>query len=85
LDHLLRWKSKSSRKLQNAIFKFPLNPTQNTGTPTPTNGGNIGIFINGVAMFDYRDGVAWNTTTNALCGGPGNPTCPGGPTNTSME
>jgi hypothetical protein len=65
---------------QNAIFKMPLNPAQNTGTATATSGGNIGIFINGVALFDYRDGVAWNTTTNALCGGPGNPPCPGGPT-----
>jgi hypothetical protein len=64
---------------QNAIFKFPLNPVQNTGTPTATTGGNIGVFINGVALFDYRDGVAWNATTNALCGGPGNPPCPGGP------
>lgn len=63
---------------QNAIFKLPLNPTVNSGTKTPTTGGNIGIFINGVAMFDYRDGVAWNATTNALCGGPGNPECPGG-------
>ena len=67
---------------QNAIFKMPLNPTQNTGTATATQGGNIGIFINGVAMFDYRDGVAWNATTSALCGGPGNPPCPGGPTAT---
>jgi len=65
---------------QNAIFKFPLNPTQNTGTPTSTTGGNIGVFINGVALFDYRDGVAWNTTANALCGGlPGMSPCPGGP------
>ncbi|MEY4110446.1 MAG: hypothetical protein RLZZ46_801, partial [Bacteroidota bacterium] len=64
---------------QNAIFKFPLSPAQNTGNPTPTNGGNIGVFINGVALFDYRDGVAWNPGTNALCGGPGNPPCPGGP------
>ena len=63
---------------QNAIFKFPLNPVQNTGTATATTGGNIGVFINGVALFDYRDGVAWNTATNALCGGPGNPPCPGG-------
>jgi hypothetical protein len=63
---------------QNAIFKFPLNPVQNTGTPTATSGGNIGVFINGVALFDYRDGVAWNANTNALCGGPGNPPCPGG-------
>jgi hypothetical protein len=64
---------------QNAIFKVPLNPAQNTGTLTVTTGGNIGIFINGVALFDYRDGVAWNPSTNALCGGPGNPPCPGGP------
>lgn len=63
---------------QNAIFKFPLNPQENTGTPTSTNAGNIGVFINGVALFDYRDGVAWNSSTNALCGGPGNPPCPGG-------
>ena len=64
---------------QNAIFKFPLNPVQNTGSPTATTMGNIGVFINGVALFDYRDGVAWNPTTNSLCGGPGNPPCPGGP------
>lgn len=67
---------------QNAIFKFPLNPAQNTGTLTATNGGNIGVFINGVALFDYRDGVAWDNITNELCGGPGNPPCPGGPTAT---
>lgn len=64
---------------QNAIFRFPLTPIQNTGTPVATTGGNIGVFINGVALFDYRDGVAWNATTGALCGGPGNPPCPGGP------
>ncbi|WP_339886830.1 YHYH protein [uncultured Flavobacterium sp.] len=63
---------------QNAIYKFPLNPTQNTGTPTATNAGNCGVFINGVSLFDYRDGVAWNNTTSTLCGGPGNSTCPGG-------
>jgi len=63
---------------QNKIFKVPLSPTQNTGTPTATTGGNIGVFINGVALFDYRDGVAWNNSTSALCGGPGDPTCPGG-------
>lgn len=70
----------SNAEDQNAIFKIPLNPTKNTGTLTPTSLGNIGLFINGVALFDYRDGVAWNTTTGSLCGGPGNPPCPGGPT-----
>ena len=64
---------------QNAIFKISLNPSPNAGASTATSGGNIGIFINGTAMFDYRDGVAWNTSTNSLCGGPGNPPCPGGP------
>ena len=64
---------------QNAIFKISLKPKQNTGTKSATTGGNIGVFINGVALFDYRDGVAWNNTTKALCGGPGNPACTGGP------
>ena len=64
---------------QYAIYKISLNPTQNTGNPTNTNGGNIGIFINGVSLFDYRDGVAWDNNNNRLCGGPGNPPCPGGP------
>lgn len=64
---------------QNAIFKMPLNPIKNSGNPTSTSGGNIGQFINGVALFDYRDGVAWNNNTMALCGGPGNSPCPGGP------
>jgi hypothetical protein len=67
---------------QATIFQIPLNPVANTGSATATTGGNIGIFINGVALFDYRDGVSWNATTNALCGGPGNSPCPGGPTST---
>lgn len=64
---------------QSAIFKISRNPVANTGTLTATTPGNIGIFINGVALFDYRDGVAWNTSTSSLCGGPGNSPCPGGP------
>lgn len=55
---------------QNAIFKFPLNPVQNTGTLTATTGGNIGVFINGVALFDYRDGVSYKNSTGADAGGP---------------
>ncbi len=62
---------------QNAIFKFPLSPSQNTGTATATTGGNIGIFINGVALFDYRDGVSWKNSTSSLCGGPISPPCTG--------
>jgi hypothetical protein len=63
---------------QNAIFRFPLAPQPNSGTLTQTTMGNIGVFIDGAALFDNRDGVGWDPTTNALCGGPGNPPCPGG-------
>ncbi len=55
---------------QNAIFKFPLAPVQNTSTSTATSGGNIGVFINGVAFFDYRDGASWQNSTSSLRGGP---------------
>lgn len=55
---------------QNAIFKFPLIPAKNTGTPIATTLGNIGVFINGVALFDYRDGVSWKNSTSSLAGGP---------------
>ena len=55
---------------QNAIFKIPLSPNQNTGTPTNTTPGNIGIFINGVALFDYRDGVSYNNNAGQDQGGP---------------
>jgi hypothetical protein len=55
---------------QNSIFKLPRVPQQNMGTPTNTTGGNIGLFINGVALFDYRDGVSWRSANNSLGGGP---------------
>lgn len=64
---------------QSKILKLPRHPVENTGTASNTVGGDIGVFINGVALFDYRDGVGWNSNTNALCGGPGNTPCPGGP------
>jgi len=63
---------------QEAIYKMPRTP-QPAGNPQNTTGGNIGIFINGVSLFDYRDGVGWNANNQSLCGGPGNPPCPGGP------
>lgn len=63
---------------QNGIWKIPLDPTPNTGTLDETVPGNIGIFINGVALFDFRDGVGWDSDNNRLCGGPGNPPCGGG-------
>lgn len=72
----------SNAQNQNAIYKITRNPQQNTGTLKATTPGNIGVFINGVSLFDYRDGVAWDPSSSALCGGPGNPMCPGGPSAT---
>ena len=60
---------------QDAIYKFPLNPTENTGGEVGTNMGNIGVFINGVSLFDYQDGVSYSTSGGQDQGGPG----PGGP------
>ncbi|MCX6273910.1 MAG: YHYH protein [Bacteroidetes bacterium] len=54
---------------QNAIFKLPLTPLDTTYYNN-TTGGNIGLFINGVALFDYRDGVSWQNSTGTLKGGP---------------
>lgn len=55
---------------RNAIFRFPRKPVKNAGTPVPINLGNTGNFINGVAMFDTRDGVSWSTASNTIKGGP---------------
>ncbi len=55
---------------QDAIFRISRNPQKNNGTPTETRLGNIGIFINGVALFDYRDGVSWKSSTQTYAGGP---------------
>ncbi|MEM7163245.1 MAG: YHYH protein [Bacteroidota bacterium] len=68
----------SQTENQNAIFRFNRDPQEGSGN-TSTTPGSIGVFINGVSLYDYRDGVAWDPTTNALCGGPGNPACPGSP------
>ncbi len=55
---------------QNAIFKIPRNPVENTGLPSSTTPGNIGVFIDGVALFDFRDGVSWRNASSSLAGGP---------------
>lgn len=54
----------------NNKYKIPLNPVQNTGTPTATTMGTIGVFINGVSLFDYRDGVSYKSSTGQNAGGP---------------
>jgi len=46
------------------IYRIPLSPSENTGTKTATSGGTIGVFINGVSMYDYRDGASYSSSQN---------------------
>lgn len=48
----------------NHIFKIPLNPVQNTGTPVATSLGSIGVFINGVPMYNGKDAFSYKASTN---------------------
>ncbi|MEO6302156.1 MAG: YHYH protein [Bacteroidia bacterium] len=45
---------------QNFVCKFTLAPTQNTSTPIFTALGNMGLWSNGVAIFNPKDGQYWN-------------------------
>lgn len=45
------------------LFKIPLNPVENTGALTSTPFGSIELFINGVPMYDYKDGQSYRLST----------------------
>lgn len=46
-------------KNQNVLYRIPRNPVVSTATNL-TGLGAIGYFVDGVAMFDSRDGFVWN-------------------------
>jgi hypothetical protein len=50
---------------QNKTWKLPINPVEKTGTKTKTGLGAIGIWINGVEVFNQKDGKYWNGTAFA--------------------
>lgn len=54
---------------QNFVCKFTRTPVQNTGTLVYTPGGNIGLWSNGVAVFNPKDGQHWNSSTNSFAMG----------------
>ena len=56
---------------QNAVCEFPRVPVPNTGTLTSTPLGSIGLWSNGVQMFNPEDGFHWNNSTSAWAMGPG--------------
>src|SRR6218665_911877 len=45
---------------QNFVFKITRNPQQNTGTPTSVGLGHIGVFTNGVSIFNVSDAQSYN-------------------------
>ncbi len=45
---------------QNFVCKFTRTPTQNMSTPVFTGLGNTGLWSNGVAIFNPKDGQYWN-------------------------
>ncbi len=45
---------------QNFVFKITRNPQKNTGTPTVMGLGPIGVWSNGVALFNASDGMTYN-------------------------
>jgi hypothetical protein len=42
------------------VYKITRNPTQNTGTPTNVGLGHIGVWTNGVSIFNVSDGMSYN-------------------------
>ncbi len=45
---------------QNFVFKITRNPQENTGTKTATGLGHIGVWINGVSIFNAKDAFSYN-------------------------
>ena len=46
---------------QNYLFKIKRNPTQNTGTQTATALVHIGVFVNGVSIYNAKDAFSYNS------------------------
>lgn len=44
----------------NYVFKIPLNPVDNTGTPTNVGMGSVAVFINGTVAYNNRDAATYN-------------------------
>jgi len=51
---------------QNMVCEFPRVPVQNTGTPIYTYLGPMGIWSNGVAMYNPCDANMWDNATSSF-------------------
>ncbi|MDE3198788.1 MAG: hypothetical protein KGN84_20740, partial [Acidobacteriota bacterium] len=53
---------------QNLTYQFPLNPSPATNF-TSTGGGDCGLWVNGVAVFNFIDGASYSNSLGADQGG----------------
>jgi len=53
----------------NNTSKFTLSPSVNNGTKTNTGLGAIGLWTNGVQIYNAKDGQHWNNSTSAMTSG----------------
>lgn len=51
---------------QSYVTKLTRNPEQNTATLISTPAGNIGIWINGVVIFNPKDGYYWDNSSSSF-------------------
>ena len=42
------------------VFSITHNPQEQTGIKTAVDLGNIGVYVNGVPIYDAQDGMSWN-------------------------
>ena len=55
---------------QNFVCEFPRTPVPNTGAAVYTGLGAIGLWTNGVAIFNAEDGFHWSSTSSSWAMGP---------------
>ncbi len=57
---------------QNFVYAIPLNPVQNAGTLVTPPLGHVGVWSNGVSIYNPKDGFYWdNSTSTFVSGGTG--------------
>lgn len=57
---------------QHDLNRFPRSPSTQTGTKTISGTGYSGLYVNGVAVFNFTDGKAWDPTNQSIVSGPHN-------------
>lgn len=57
---------------QHELDRFPRSPSVQSGTKTISGTGYSGLYVNGIAIFNFTDGKAWDPTNLVIASGPHN-------------